>query len=132
MIVADASVVVAALLLADAAGDVAREALLSDEAHAPHVLDIEATSAIRRTVLARRLSPLDARAHLGDLRDLAITRHAHEALLDRILELRDSVSAYDGSYVALAEVLGATLVTADARLARAPGPRCRMRLIPAG
>jgi predicted nucleic acid-binding protein len=131
VIVADASVVVAALLLRNSDGDTARAALLRDEAHAPHRLDVEVTSAIRRGVLGSRIPAPDARALLGDLRDLAITRHAHEPLLDRVLELRDSVSAYDGSYVALAELLDATLVTADARLARASDPRCRMQLLPA-
>ena len=115
MIVADASVVVAALLVAGEDGDAARRVLLSDEAAAPHLLDVEVTSAIRRGVLGGRLAAADAREHVRDLRDLAISRHAHEPLLDRVLELRDSLSAYDGTYVALAEVLGATLVTADAR-----------------
>ena len=129
MIVVDASVVVAALLVAGAHGETARRTLLGDEASAPHLLDVEVTSAIRRGVLSGRLSALGARDHVRDLRDLAITRHAHELLLDRVLELRDSVSAYDGSYVALAELLDATLVTADARLTRASGPRCRFELV---
>ena len=81
-------------------------------------------------MLSGQVAVFDAHLHLGDLRDLMITRHAHELLLDRMLELRASVSAYDGSYVALAELLDATLVTADARLTRAPGPRCRMQLLP--
>lgn len=131
MIVADASAVVAALVIAGNLGDSARETLLAEEAHAPHLLDVEVTSALRRAVLAGRIAAPDARMHLGDLRDLAITRHAPELLVDRMLELRDSVSAYDGSYVALAELLDATLVTADARLARAAGLRCRMHLLPA-
>lgn len=130
MIVADASVVVAALVIAGNRGDTARKVLMAEEVHAPHLLDVEVASAVRRAVLTGRISASDAQLHLGDLRDLAITRHAHELLLDRMLELRDSVSAYDGSYVALAELFDATLVTADARLARAPGPRCRMQLLP--
>ena len=106
--------------------------LLADEAHAPHLLDVEVASAVRRAILAGRISVQDGRAHLADLRDLAIARHGHEPLLERMLGLRDAASAYDGSYVALAELMDATLVTADARLARAPGVHCRTRLLPPG
>ena len=130
MIVADASVVVTALLIAGPTGDVARRALLSDEVHAPHLLDVEATSAVRRRVLAGDLSAADALVSVRDLTDLAITRHAHEPLLERVLALRDAMSAYAASYVALAEVLGGTVLTADARLSRAPGARCPIQLLP--
>ena len=124
MIVVDASVVVAGLLVSGPAGDAARDALRSQEAHAPHLLDVEATSAIRRWVRSGRLTVAEGRASLRDLRDLAIARHAHEPLLDRTLDLRDAASTYDAVYVALAELLGVPLLTADARLARAPGIRC--------
>ena len=129
MIVVDASVVVTALLADSEEGDAAREALRSEAAHAPHLLDVEATSAVRRWVLAGRLTVEQARSSIRDLGDLAITRHGHEPLLDRVLELRDAVSAYDGTYVALAELLGATVVTGDRRLSRAPGLRCPVSVI---
>ncbi len=129
MIVVDASVVVSALLVDRPEGDAAREALRSDAAHAPHLLDVEVTSAVRRWVLAGRLTVEEARSSIRDLGDLAITRHGHEPLLDRVLELRDAVSAYDGTYVALAEILGATMVTGDGRLSRAPGVRCPVSVI---
>ena len=129
MIVVDASVVVTALLVGSEEGDAAREALRSEAAHAPHLLDVEVTSAVRRWVLAGRLTVEEARSSIRDLGDLAITRHGHEPLLDRVLELRDVVSAYDGTYVALAELLGATVVTGDRRLSRAPGLRCPVSVI---
>jgi predicted nucleic acid-binding protein len=129
VIVLDASVVVTGLLVAGPAGDAAREVLRTEPLHAPHLLDVEVTSAIRRWVLSGRLSVEDARMSLRDLRDLAADRHAHEPLLDRALDLRDAVSAYDAVYVALAELLGARLVTADHRLARAPGIRCPVTLL---
>ena len=53
----------------------------------------------------------------------------HLPLLDRIWELRENVTPYDAAYVALAEDLGGTLVTADARLGRAPGPRCAIEVL---
>ena len=102
MIVVDASVVVAALLVDNEEGDAAREVLGSDAAHAPHLLDVEVTSAVRRWVLAGRLTIEESRASIRDLGDLTITRHGHEPVLDRVLELRDAVSAYDGTYLALA------------------------------
>ncbi|MGY1703511.1 type II toxin-antitoxin system VapC family toxin [Geodermatophilus sp. SYSU D00697] len=124
MIVPDASAVVAALLVSGPTADAARDALRSEEAHAPHLLDVEATSAIRRWVRSGRLTIDAARSSLRDLRDLAVARHAHDPLLDRALDLRDTVSAHDAVYVALAELLGASLLTADTRLARATGVRC--------
>ena len=129
MIVVDASVVVSALLVDRPEGEAARQALRSDPAHAPHLLDVEVTSAVRRWVLDGRLGVEEARSSIRDLADLAITRHGHEPLLDRVLELRDAVSAYDGMYVALAELLGATMVTGDRRLSRAPGVRCPVSVI---
>jgi len=131
VIVLDASVVVTGLLVAGPAGDAAREVLRSGPLHAPHLLDVEATSAVRRWVLSGRLSVEYARMSLLDLRDMAVDRHGHEPLLDRVLDLRDAVSAYDAVYVALAELLGARLVTADYRLARAPGLRCPVTLVTA-
>jgi predicted nucleic acid-binding protein len=128
LIVVDASVVVTALLVHGREGDAAREVLLEEELHAPHLLDVEAASAVRRWVLRGQLAADTAGSTLDDLRDMAVSRHGHDLLLGRILELRDSVSAYDGCYVALAELLDAPLVTADVRLSRAPGLRCRVLL----
>ena len=129
MIVVDASTVVAALLDSGSAGDGARDVMLDDEAHAPHLLDVEVLSAIRRHVLSGRLSPAAAGGAVDAVRELAVVRHGHDLLLERALELRDSVTAYDGVYVALAEILGATLVTGDRRLSRAAGLRCPVSVV---
>jgi predicted nucleic acid-binding protein len=59
-----------------------------------------------------------------------MTRYPVFSLLDRVWELRDNLSAYDASYVALAELLDCSLLTADARLSRAPGIRCSITLVP--
>ncbi len=66
---------------------------------------------------------------LTDLADLPMARVSHRPLLRRCWELRDNLTVYDAAYVALAESLDATLVTADARLARAPGVRCAVELL---
>jgi predicted nucleic acid-binding protein len=80
------------------------------DVHAPHVVDLEVLRALRR---------FDARAPLVDFLDLPIERYPHTLLLPRIWDLRDNFSAYDGGYVALAEVLQAPLLTSDRRLAKA-------------
>ncbi|MGY1592282.1 type II toxin-antitoxin system VapC family toxin [Geodermatophilus sp. SYSU D00708] len=129
MIVVDASTVVAALLDSGSGGESAREVMLGDEAHAPHLLDVEVLSAVRRHVLRGRLSAAAAHGAVAALQELLIARHGHDLLLDRALQLRDSVTAYDGVYVALAELLAAPLVTGDRRLSRAPGVRCPVSVI---
>lgn len=54
-----------------------------------------------------------------DYLDLPLTIHGHRTLVHRIVALRENFSAYDATYVALAERLGAALVTADQALIRA-------------
>jgi predicted nucleic acid-binding protein len=54
-----------------------------------------------------------------DYLDLPLARHGHQQLIGRVLDLRANFSAYDAAYVALAERLGAALLTGDERLARA-------------
>lgn len=97
--------------------------------HAPHLVDVEVAQALRRLVAIGALS--EDRAHDArlDLDHLPLTRYPHGALLPRAWELRHVLSAYDGVYVALAEALGAPLVTCDARLARAPGVRATIELV---
>lgn len=74
---------------------------------------------VRRTMARGDLSEGDAKERLGDYMDLPLTRHGHESLLQRILQLRENFSAYDATYVALAERMGARLASVDERLRRA-------------
>ena len=107
-----------------------RAGLAADPEHAaPSVVDVEVLSVIRRDHLLGRLDPTSATQAVADLRDWPGERFSHQPLLDRVWELRGSVRAWDGFYVALAEVLQATLVTADTRLAAAAGPRCRIEVL---
>lgn len=87
--------------------------------HVPELCDIEFASALRHLLRRRGITPARADAAIDDYLDLPLTRHAHAPLLSRILELRDLLSAYDATYVALAEALNAPLLTGDLRLARA-------------
>ncbi|KAF0653593.1 PilT protein domain-containing protein [Cyanobium sp. Copco_Reservoir_LC18] len=126
MIVADASAVVAALLN----DGPARRSLASQPVHAPHLVDAEVLSVLRRLTLAGRLDPHLAEAMIDALAHLGIRRHGGTGLLPRIWGLRGNLTAYDASYVALAESLGCPLLSADRRLARGPGPRCAIQLVP--
>ena len=87
--------------------------------HVPALCDVEVSAALRRAMQLHRLSIRRAEEALADYLDLPLTRHAHTPLLPRMLELRENFSAYDATYVALAELLGASLLTADRALARA-------------
>jgi predicted nucleic acid-binding protein len=130
MIVADASAVLELLLGTDAAPRVAARLLDPAETlHAPHLVDVEVAQALRRYALSGDLEPRQGERALADLLDLPLRRHPHTVLLRRTWELRRSISAYDAVYVALAEALGAPLVTRDARLARAHGHRARIEVI---
>ncbi len=96
--------------------------LISDgDLHAPHLLDVEFQHALRRLVVAGTISDERAADARVDFADLTIIRYPHVSLADRMWELRHDVTAYDAAFLALAEALGAPLVTCDARLARAPG-----------
>lgn len=96
---------------------------------APHLIDLEVASALRRLVRTPGVDPDDARRSLAGLAQLpGLVRHEHFPLLPRIWDLRDNFSAYDAAYVALAERLDLPLVTLDARLARAAGRFCSVEL----
>ncbi len=122
MIVLDAS---AALdwLLQTVAGRRIEQRIYShhESLHAPHLLDLEVGQVLRRLVREGAVSAQRADQAIEDLLDLRITRYPHLVLLPRIWQLRHNLSAYDAAYVALAENLGARLLTRDARLASASG-----------
>jgi predicted nucleic acid-binding protein len=122
VIVIDASALLELLLQTDKAEQIGATALAPDERlHAPHLLDVEVTQALRRLVQLKQVTASRATQVLEDYGQLAIERHVHLPFLERIWQLRDAVTAYDGMYVALAEALDAPLMTCDAKLARAQG-----------
>ena len=89
--------------------------------HIPALCDVEVASALRRLLLQGDLSEDRAKEAVADYLDLPLARHGHEHLVARVLSLRTNFSAHDATYIALAERLGATLVTGDQQLARAAG-----------
>ena len=130
MIVIDASALVEILLRTKRADRLmARAFSRSEQLHAPQLLDIEIAQVLRRLLRQKDITAARAEQALQDLSDLLIERHGHQTLIPRIWQLRDSLSAYDGVYVALAEALAAPLLTCDAKLAGAHGHRATIELV---
>ena len=126
MIVLDASAAVQALLN----DGQARVLVAAESLHAPHLVDAEVLSALRRLVVAGTLTADDGARCVNTWSRIGLIRYAAGPLLERIWELRQAISAYDAMYVALAEQLDCALVTADARLSGAPGLRCAVTVLP--
>lgn len=121
MIVVDSSAIVN-VLASERRDSALAERIASDaDLHAPHVIDLEVTQALRRLVATGELTIDRAFNARSSYADLAITRYPHGRLLDRIWELRDNLTAYDAAFVALGEALDTPVVTTDRRLASAPG-----------
>lgn len=130
MIVLDASAVLELLLATPSGRLVARRIASARETlHAPHLVDLEVAQVLRRYEAAGLVDSRRAEEALEDLAELDLTRYSHEVFLPRIWALRQNVTAYDAVYLALAEVLGAPLVTRDARLASAAGHHARVEVI---
>jgi predicted nucleic acid-binding protein len=129
MIVIDASVLASALADDGPDGDRARERLRGERLAAPELIDLEVTSVLRRASRERRLDDRRARQALEDLAAMPVGRASHRPLLARVWELRDNLTVYDAAYVAVAEALAVPLLTADERLHRAPGTRCKIELL---
>lgn len=130
MIVVDASAVLDFLLNGAAAEALAaRFSGPRASMHAPHLLDVEVAHALRRRERAGELDDRRAAEALSDFLDLSIVRYPHDLLLPRAWSLRHAITAYDAMYVALAEGLGAPLITRDRRLARAHGHRATVEVV---
>lgn len=130
MIVVDASALIDALLPIRDAAPVARRLFGSgDTLHSPHSVDLEVTQVLRRYAHTKQVPSSRCRAALDDLGDIPLIRYPHDILLPRIWELRDSLTAYDAAYVALAEALDAPLLTRDKRLAASHGHDAQIELL---
>lgn len=130
MIVIDASVLANVLADDGADGQRARAELRSaGEISAPDLVDVETVAVLRKRWLAKTISARRFASAVDDLEAMAIDRYPTLRFMRRAYEVRENVTAYDASYIALAEVLGCELLTGDARLAKAPGTRCAIRLL---
>ena len=130
MWVLDASVILEVLLKTPLGERHAARVFGADESlHAPHLVDVEVAQVLRRLTLAEEIAEQRAAQVLENLADLRLVRHEHVPLLGRIWQLRESVTAYDAAYLALAEGLSAPLLTCDGRLSRAHGHRAAVELL---
>jgi len=129
VLVVDASVLAPVVGDAGSDGQRFRERLRGESVAGPDLLRVEVASVVRRHVGVGKLTEQQATAAIDDLLSFPITVYPTGPLLRRVWELRPNVTAYDSCYVALAEALGVQLLTADRRLADAPGPRCAIELV---
>jgi predicted nucleic acid-binding protein len=116
MIVMDASAALELLAETPRGAQVAARIGREAQLHAPHLLDIEVVSGLRRHATFGVMTPARARLALAAFRHIPIRRYPHLPLLDRVWEFRHNLSAYDACYVALTEALDATLLTCDGAL----------------
>lgn len=123
-VVLDASAAVALLVDVGSEGAWAEEVVAGEQLAAPHLMPVEAANILRRAAMRGEISADAAALAHADLLALPVDLFPYEPFAPRVWELRESVTAYDGWYVALAEALGAKLATLDGALSRAPGPRC--------
>jgi predicted nucleic acid-binding protein len=130
-LVLDSSAIVALLADGGPAGDWIAASTAQASLAAPSLAVVETANVLRRQQLAGRLEPVEATLAHNDLLDLPLQPWPYDAVASRAWELRGTLTAYDASYVALAELLDADLVTLDHRLAGASGPRCTIRTPPA-
>lgn len=130
MIVVDASAAIEMLLGMPAAARVRARLLEGAESlHAPHLIDLEVAQVLRRLNASGIATADRCRTALEDLADLPLVRHRHDVFLAKVWDLRHNLTAYDAVYVALAEALGAPLVTCDAKMAAAPGHGVRVEVL---
>ena len=127
MIVLDASVVVELLLNRPVAELLRRDLAGGEPILAPHLLDVEVTSALRKMIGGRRLDGHRGKMLLAGLASLPVERYAHTPVLERIWELRHNFTCYDAAYIALAEATDSVLYTMDAKLRS--GHRARVRVL---
>ncbi|MBL8294808.1 MAG: type II toxin-antitoxin system VapC family toxin [Bryobacterales bacterium] len=127
MIVLDASVVVELLTNGILAVEIRNELAARDDSFlVPHLIDVEVISAMRRLVAGHRIDAHRAAQFIAGLAALPAERYSHTPLAGRIWELRHNFTAYDATYIALAEATNSVLYTCDEKL-RA-GHRARVKL----
>lgn len=129
MIVTDAGVWIHAIVDEGPGGDVRTRLAGEASVAAPALLDLEFANVLRGLVAERPISDRNAAKALDQIAQAPIQRYGHQALLRRIWQLKANLTAYDAAYVALAELLGADLLTIDWHIARVPGIRCRVQVL---
>lgn len=129
MIVLDASAAIEWLLQTAAGRQIEKRIYSRQESlHAPYLLDLEIAQVVRRLERNGAITLSRAEEALQDLSDLRINRYPHHLLLPRVWQLRQNLSAYEAAYVALGELLNASVLTRDARIGSAAGHSVRVEV----
>ena len=105
--------------------------LMRAKSFVPDLIDVETAAVLRKSWIAQGITERRFVMAVDILAVLPFRRYPTSLFLRRAYELRSTITAYDAMYVALAESLDCELLTCDARLARASGPRCPVRLLSA-
>ena len=128
--VVDSSAIVAVLIDSGRVGTWAEDVVSDASLAGPELVLVETSNILRRLERAGEISRLEATSAYRDLLRLDLTLFPFAPFAERIWELRSNLTSYDAWYVALAEALGCPLVTLDAKLGRATGPRCEIIVPP--
>jgi predicted nucleic acid-binding protein len=128
MLVVDTSAVLEALAARDPAPGLIERLAEDGDLHGPHLIDTELLHALRRMNIKHEISNERAEDARSDFAELALVRYPHQPFNDRVWELRHNLTAYDATFIALAELLSAPLITCDARLAPTPGHNAQVEL----
>ncbi len=131
MLVVDTSAVLEALAARTPAPGLVERLAQDGDLHGPHLIDTEVLHALRRMSIGRQISDERAADARSDFAELALVRYPHQPLSNRVWELRHNLTAYDATFVALAEALAVPLVTCDARVASASGHTAHIELFAA-
>jgi predicted nucleic acid-binding protein len=127
--VLDASAYVFAYTAATPSAERLRARIATGAVHAPHVIVGEVGSVARRMTATGAIKQDRALGLVEEVTRTASRLYAHGPLVRLAWSLRDNLSFYDALYVSVAVALGIPLLTADARLARAPGLPCAVEVI---
>ena len=128
MIVLDASAAIELLLHTPAGGRIAARISDVGSIHCPHLIDVEIAQTLRRLTALGEVSHAQAHEALSNWRSLDVQRYPHFPFLERAWALRENFSVYDAVYVALGEILEATIVTGDRKLTKAPGTSAKFEV----
>lgn len=128
MLVVDTSAILDAIAADESAPGLVARLSADGDFHAPHLIDIEILHALRGMVMRKEITAERAADARTDFADTVLLRYPHEPLSDRIWNLRHNLTAYDATFVALAETLEAPLVTCDGRLASSSGHDAEIEL----